>query len=451
MKGRDVRYCLAASALLLTGCIRTRNYHPDLKDRPETQSTFYYQFRPDDKNYSGVCKPPDKCNEYFKRSEAHEAYVEFDARGSMYRDKENKPVQLKNTLDLIQQLKHPEGKPAQTIALYVFVHGWKNDASERSGNVWGFRRFLSYIASQHAGQPVLGVYIGWPGASLKGDVFLTFWNREPVADNVGNNEDLTNALRAILQAAKGPHYDEPGSSAVVIGHSFGGIVLERAATKLIREQLNIMSDRSSVVESPADLFLLLNEAGAAAIARPFLMDLADQHVVYEDDARHPHPLLLSMTSVGDVATKLAYPGGEYISFKRPVPEKYSPPDRFGQESTRPYDLLIAANMIALQSHQIVQYISEPSCDLKIELNPRNRKLTYCMNAVCQNRLNFTPYWIMQLPQIFVPDHSSVFQAHLLNLIAAVAEESEVTNYGPRAQKKEAARLTRGHPRLRRSQ
>jgi pimeloyl-ACP methyl ester carboxylesterase len=330
------------------------------------------------------------------------------------------------------------------VALYVFVHGWKNNASEASGNVWGYRRFLSDIASQHCGQQVIGVYIGWPGASLKGDAFLSFWNREPIADNVGNNDDLANALRAILQAVKGPDYSDRDSTAVLIGHSFGGIVLERAATKLIREQLQKPGQGG---ESPADLFVLLNEAGAAAIARPFLIDLGDEGVTYRDSAGHPHPLLLSMTSTGDVATKLAYPGGEFLSFNRPATVKYSSADRFGQQSTLPYNLLTAANTISLQSHQIVQSSPDASCDLLIPLTGR---IIYCMNAIGQNRLNQTPYWIMQLPQVFVPDHSSVFQTNLLKLLSAVLEESGVTNKGLRALLRLNPSTTSGRPSMKRT-
>lgn len=426
------RYLVALAAVLLNGCIRTQNYHP-------VNSTFNYHFRADDTNYSGKNK-----DQYFKTSNAYEAYVEFDARGSLYRDEQNRTVQRDAALALIRRVKQPPGQAPRKIALYVFVHGWKNNASEDSGNVWGFRRFLSDIAAQHCNEPVIGVYIGWPGASIKGDVFLTFWNREPVADNVGNNQELTDTLRLMLQAVKGPDYLDNGlgSTAVVIGHSFGGIALERAATKLLQEQL------AKSAESPADLFILLNEAGAAAIGRPFLMELSDQGVTYNDQRNRPHPLLLSMTSTGDVATKFAYPGGEYLSFKRPVTENYSPPDRFGQASTLPYNLLTAANMIALQSHRIVSCTSPATDGLAITLTSRT---SYCMTPITDGRLNKTPHWIMPLPQVFVPDHSSVFQMNLLKLISAVLGDADVTSCGAtRSLAATTGRAAPGRPSLKRA-
>jgi len=431
---RRVLYSFAGlSLLLLQGCIRAQNYHPNGKP-----STFYYRYDAQSKVYG---------QGYFKDISAHEAYLEFNARGAMYRDKDNEPYQLNAALDLIHSLRYPDKSTTpHKIALYVFIHGWKNNASESSGNVWGFRRFLSDIASQHCDIPVIGLYIGWPGASVRNDKFLTFWDREPVADNVGQGEllranpdkrgkpdedakqtEAIGAMERILQAVKGPEYnDDDKSIAVVIGHSFGGIVLEHVATALLEKQLG-KSEKDKEIPSPADLFVLLNEAGAAAIGRPFLMDLADKGVTYIDpETQRPHPLLLSMTSTGDIATKLAYPGGEYFSFKRSPPESYadktSPVDRFGQEDSLPYDLLTAANMIALQSHQIVPYLSNAACDLPI-YRGSNMTPWYCMNAIRQNRLNTTPYWIMQMPQVFVPDHSSVFQDYLLQLISAVIGDS----------------------------
>jgi pimeloyl-ACP methyl ester carboxylesterase len=414
----------ALAAMLLTGCIRTQNYHPD-------KSTFYYKFKADDPNYSGKSK-----DHYFETANAYEAYVEFDARGSLYRDESGIDVQRQAALDLIKRVK----QPARKIALYVFIHGWKNNASEDTGNVWGFRRFLSEIAAQHCNEPVVGVYIGWPGASIKGDNFLTFWNREPVADNVGNNADLSNTLELLLQAAKGADYND-GSTAVVIGHSFGGIVLEHAAIQLLEKQL------AKSAESPADLFILLNEAGAAAIGRPFLMDLVNKKVTYNDQNKHPHPLLLSMTSTGDVATKFAYPGGEYISFKRPATDQYPVIDKFGQQNTLPYNLLTAANMIALQSHQIVQCTAPAADGLQITLTA---KTSYCMNPITDGRLNTTPYWIMQLPQVFVPDHSSVFQIYVLKLVSAVLGVADVTSCGAGKISAEAAHTPTGRPSLKRN-
>jgi hypothetical protein len=411
---------LMAWTVFLCGCIRPQNYHA-LPNR----STFHYRYLTNNSQGYG--------RDYFSAANAYECYIEFDARGAMYRDREGKPTQLKAAVDLIHAVKGDTGGGSTPgkIALYVFVHGWKNNASEEVGNVWGFRRFLSDIAAQQGDIPVIGVYMGWPGASLKGDQFLTFWSREPIADMVGQAADFQEALKKVLQAAKGDSFDSPdGSIAVVIGHSFGGVVLEHAATSLLKEQLDkaraaARDSRPMPVPSPADLFVLINEAGAASIARPFLLQLELGGARYKrgiEGEGRDYPLLLSMTSVGDIATKFGYPGGEFGSINRTATVNFTPPDVFGQTSSLPYNLLTAANMVALQSHAIVPLTAKnPTCDPAINIPIRlSSTLSYCIQAVAPSaRLNHTPYWIMQLPQVFVPDHSSVFQDYLLNLLTDV--------------------------------
>jgi pimeloyl-ACP methyl ester carboxylesterase len=391
---------------ILAGCIRPQNYHT-------AGSTYQYRYDSNDKRYGA---------NYFRDSTAYEAYIEFDARGARYAGR-----QLQAAVDLIQQVRHPDGiGSSRKTAVYVFVHGWKNNASEDSGNVWGFRRFLSDIAYRQCGTAVVGVYIGWPGASLKNDLFLSFWNREPIADTVGKSTEWADTLAQILHAAKdGPNhnYDANDATAVVIGHSFGGIVLEHAATTLLHDQVIAKGD---IEHLPADLFVLINEAGAAAIARPFIEELLDQKLVYYSPQRQPMPLLLSMTSVGDVATKIAYPGGEILSVNRTKTEDIKPPDQFGQKNTLIYNIVTAANMLPLQSHEIIPYDQNKPCNLQIP--PGNP--AYCMNALPPPTPNTTPYWIMQLPQIFVPDHSSVFQDYLLTLIGSIMQHATLANCQP---------------------
>lgn len=411
---------LLAMCSFLSGCIRPQNYHT----RPNS-SVLSYRYRSDHSQGYGTG--------YFSDANAHECYIEFDARGSLYRDQDDNPTQLNKATELIRSIKADPLRPGKTrrIAVYIFVHGWKNNASEDSGNVWGFRRFLSDIAAQQSGIPVIGVYMGWPGASLKGDQFLSFWNREPIADAVGQSADFRDALKGVLQATKGESYDSPEHSiAIAIGHSFGGIVLEHAATELLDEQIAKATpkpgdqERRADVTLPADLFVLINEAGAASIGLPFLKKLKLGEAEYTrvvEGQKRLCPLLLSMTSTGDVATKFAYPGGEFLSFNRPKTTPLSPTDTFGQSSTLPYNLLTAANMVALQSHHIVPLTGIKICDgsglIPIRLAGTQ---SYCMEPLDTSlSRNKTPYWIMQLPQVFVPDHSSVFQDYLLNLITDV--------------------------------
>ncbi len=64
-----------------------------------------------------------------------------------------------------------------------------------------------------------------------------------------------------------------------------------------------------------------------------------------------------------------------------------------------------------------------------------------MNRI-DGALNTTPYWIMQLPQAFVPDHSQVFQDYLLTLIGAVDSRAGLNGCAPPSTAACAARPSR---------
>ena len=380
---------------LLSSCIRPQSY------RPGTSSLAAFNV------------PVNRHAKETGSQVAYEAYIEFDARGHLFDE-----GQVERAVNMIQALKHPAGRAEQPVSMFLFVHGWKNNASEASGNVWGFREILFRQAEKLGNEPAIGIYIGWPGDVTKVGKFFSFWNREGVADAVGGGE-LDSVLSKLLIAAKGADYrGNPGvqpSTAIMIGHSMGGLILERSAIRLITDQLAKYAPNEDI-PAPADLIVLLNEAGPASQARPFLMDLLKEHVEYNGGAGgQPFPLLVAMTSDGDAATKIAFPGGEYLSPNRPATINIPPnaPDVFGQKSTLPYNLLAPANLVALRSHQITQ-VPQATADCLVTTTVHQR--TYCVSPIKPQPANTTPYWIMALPQVFVPDHSSIFRDEMAQLI-----------------------------------
>ena len=398
---------LCLISILLTSCIRPQNYH-----LTPNSATVAIQF-PDQK--LGKKHPVT----YFRKALAYESYIEFNAEGQLF-----DPRQVEAALGLINNLKHPKGSTSeQAVMMLLFVHGWKNNASEQSGNVWGFRRVLDLQAAKQ-NVPVIGVYIGWPGDATRFGKFFSFWNRESVADAVGAGY-LDEVLEKLLIAVKGPGYlpaaGAPDSTAILIGHSFGGLVLERAMIRIL-QQLIDSHPGNSAIPAPADLTLLLNEAGPARQARPLLLELLRQNLTYSDSYQKQYPLLVAMTSDGDAATKIAFPGGEFISTNRPKTEVYATPDgkkldEFGQSDSLPYNLLSPANMIALRSHMIMEAPNTADCVVYSKVHNRG----YCVEKIPDPSggpkvANTTPYWIMGLPQIFVPDHSSVFRPEMIQLV-----------------------------------
>jgi hypothetical protein len=217
------------------------------------------------------------------------AFIEFGEQGS-YQD----PSQLQNAIDLIKRTPRP--------LVISYVHGWHNSAG--SLDVGRFSGWLSQLSGspliQKAGLHPIGVYFGWRGEITSFPVVrqFTFFSRKAAAERLASNFDCYDAIAAISQAARESH----GASqqyTVLIGHSFGGLVVERAVAHAINAEMHghATADRSL----PADLILMVNPASDSILTRQMIAALYSRHT------EKSRPFLVSLTSTGDAATGTAFP------------------------------------------------------------------------------------------------------------------------------------------------
>jgi hypothetical protein len=357
--------------------------------------------------------PPSYC----AAADAHYtlSFIEFDDMGELW-----DATELDSAIHAIQA----EKDNAPLVVL--FVHGWKNDASDKSGNVWGFRCELGAIASRYK-RSVIGVYVGWRGAVTDVSLFkdFTFWNRITAAARIPGAH-MTDAIMRIMRETKGPDGDRDATM-IAVGHSFGGLVLERAVTQALVERIDEAERRDSRhdVQFPADLVVFLNEAGPAIQAKQLLDILYRKHAEFTGNGR-PQPFLLSMTSKGDTATHLAFPGGQALSLFKVSLRAYPPQgDEFGVANQKSYYLNTAANTAALQSH-VIGLDSDPDVQ-RAKANgtvyatvPVDGKTFYVVPK--GGAKNTTPYWMMQMPVEVVPDHTTIFRPEFEALLIAFLEQ-----------------------------
>ncbi len=345
-------------------------------------------------------------------------FVEFDDFGEFYNR-----CELTSVVDTIREAKT---QGTRSVVVIVFVHGWKNNASDQSGNVWGFRDELTDIVRRGgvpANVPVLGIYLGWRGDVLKFAKNLTFWDRRDTATHIGGAH-MTETLLDIIDETKGPHYQDP-SLCILVGHSFGGLLLEHALTQTL---INVLEREASEQENcktvkfspPVDLITFINEAAPAIEAKKTLEYLSVHNVHLWRDNRE-YPLLVSMTSQTDLATKLALPGGQALSLPFNSLRAYKQPDQFGITKQKSYYLQSTANMPALQSHvvgsaedaEIAQaYHEDPHSQFEqVQIDSDTYRILRIKNA-----RNNTAYWVMQIPSNIVPDHGTIFRPQFRALL-----------------------------------
>lgn len=388
----------------------------------------------------------------------------------------------------------------------VFVHGWKNNAAPGNGNVAGFKVALQRVYQHYkTTHRVVEIYIGWRGDLIKKEWPVTrqlsYYNREATAARVPGAE-----LGSMLTQIATRTHENPGSMAIFIGHSFGGLLLERAVSEAMASEIaqaNIYEQEARTAPSGskeatmdvllaqaaaaarADLVIYINTAGAATESKQMLDFLIRGGYRYTPaiqsgatnlspallDRDADRPLLVSLTSTADLATKLAVPIGHSLpdlrfkmagSFRKlsAAPGDYGlacfDPHRDplywelttraqGALSQSSYYMNTAPHMPILQSHVMLKAVSAKEMQVsstgeKIHIhNPRaiaecNRELfneehlgivsafRLADTQVCfaiqerPNRCNGSPYWMMEIDPDVVPDHSTIFTGRSIQFL-----------------------------------
>ena len=214
------------------------------------------------------------------------AFIEVDDMGELFDKSE-----VDSVLRLIRQANDfAANDPKKAPIVIAFVHGWKNNASEGNDNVEGFQLALQAVYRRQPERHVIGVYIGWRGNLIKPAWAVaqqfSYYNREATAIRVPGATLAT----ALTQIAARTHENKAGL-AIFVGHSFGGLLLERAVSETTANQIaqaTIFSQEATAAangsddarnkavaakltaDSRADLVIFINPAGAATEAKQFL-------------------------------------------------------------------------------------------------------------------------------------------------------------------------------------
>jgi hypothetical protein len=412
-----------------------------------------------------VISPDAEKNRYYSL-----AFVEFKDSGEAW-DKR----QLDEALRAIDEADKRSGHRAFVI---TFIHGWKNNARPDNNNVSDFRAQLNRIAAdackgdrEHCG--VVGVYLSWTGDVInrRWDTIrnMTYANRRDTAAHVASLP-IGDALFAIMKEAKlGP--DRATNHSVIVGHSFGGLILEYAITKRMREigeelhkelgkETSSDEIRLKTLEDFADLVVLINQAAPAAEAvsllSQFRQDLQQVNLLRpprksgclatdssQDCKALTRPLILSVSSETDLATRAILPIAETVFPPKDRPRMLSSEVHL-PDGLQPKQVFTtaAAHTPQLHSHELLA-CDGADCSMCLEQDkfyipvsitlpayaPGNetkvdKPMKYCL-VRDMKAWNRTPYWIFQIPPAIVPDHGTIFTDRFTDFLTSFLPPLEV--------------------------
>lgn len=402
------------------------------------------------------------------------AYLEFDDMGEFWTvgdlDRfETAPgaSQLSQALELINQRKQ-----TGDVVVITFIHGWHNNASKHDEgnhdrNLSGFKNILQQLAARDRERSYIGVFIGWRGEVIKGDPFVTYWNRRDAATRVGG-PSLSEAIFRLMFTTKGTGgllsssnctFSERESSRsrfIIVGHSFGGRILERAVaqpflTMLLERYYQVHSCQNAAhnepaeatFRSPADLIVFLNAANDAFESKAIIealkrMNLKVERERYDQseeqktraltllpvDLDSTGPLLLSVTSEGDWATSLVMPLAQSFStpgksFRRSYDENLG---QLMKPKQGYYFRHSDGNVPGFITHRITGPSKGPAAHCPESNWPNFDGQDGCYTVQTVENWNTTPFWIMKVPKSVEQDHNDIFNPGLDNLLGAIVQK-----------------------------
>jgi hypothetical protein len=237
------------------------------------------------------------------------AFIEFGDQGSAL-----DTSQRTAALEVIHAAKRP--------LLFVYIHGWQNNAE--SADVCRFEHFIDTVSRypEITGRKldVIGVYVAWRGLDITLPVakFLTFYSRKGTGYTIAAQNGCLATISELALAARAP--DKSYHHCVLLGHSFGGLVLENTISHSILDA----SSAGTRNTSPWDMAVAFNAADSSIGSRQLMSEL--DYLYKYDPARHAYvgrspsaeagsalaenrPFLIILQSENDMATGTFFPIG----------------------------------------------------------------------------------------------------------------------------------------------
>ncbi len=348
------------------------------------------------------------------------AVIEFDERGDYWSPRQYAEAEK----NLIEQ-KDP--------ILITYVHGWTHDGHPDDNDLKSFQLFLNTLNRALRGR-VCGVYIGWRGASIKQRgparwvsqpwAGASFWGRKRVTDSMAG-VPLTNTLWSLASTAR-----ERKGHAILVGHSFGGRILERTlGTAAIAQMRNEKA-------MPYDLTFLVNPATESLYARQLKLALHTWN--------SSQPAIVVLAAEDDSATGFLWPLAHLLP-DRTKERSYQAPGNTS-ESQKSYvkatvgtdsrqfthALAIGAGAPVLRhTNQPLRNLFQSSATFGIRLRD-NRKGEVAQCSVDpvvatsdRNQISSKAYWVVPLPKVVLsghggdPDENGIFCDSMIDLMSGV--------------------------------
>jgi hypothetical protein len=336
------------------------------------------------------------------------AFAEFSDRGNAFNNN--------NLKDILQRVRDKANEDG--VVLITFIHGWKHNASESDDNVQSFKRTLETVSTslrhdfsgELGRRRLIGLYIGWRGASLTVFKSTSFWDRKAAAEEVGKG----GVTQLLLELDKITASSEKNVM-VVVGHSFGGAILVSALNEVLTERTVNRTRTRHYARTIGDGVLVLNPAIEANQALSFV-----ETAIENDYQTEQYPLFVSLSSDADSATHYAFPLGQtaglLLTWRQADLDRSYYYDRLHPEQTLPMreehlDTTTVGNFAPFLTHRLTATARGDEVDFRLQTcdeSPQACEPTGLTSLSGQPAIRQLP---QNYPLYFIKTDASVMSGH----------------------------------------
>ena len=412
------------------------------------------------------------------------SFVEFDGMGDYLLFKQHEDA-WKQTLLLAKDT---------SVLLVIYCHGWQNNS--QSADVLRFNAFLCKLASTEwvlkKGFRVHGVYLAWRGASMKPDLSsdddraldntlkqlfetsivdsrwsqwlpawvafvpqqLSYWGRKSAAENDVSGAPISRTIFSLGYALK-RHRSEHDHHVILIGHSMGALMIEQSLANASMSKVmadwpwfsDVQPPGQDEMVLPFDVVLLLNSAAPSIYAKEMRDFLAADYAVRKASGfpRPERPVIISVTSEGDLATGVGHRIGNAFSFFSPkLQRRYADGEEGHIYQSYFYSTTPGHNPLLINRR--IKLVEAPPIPTGVDLFEVNRRpipgidcgfytsARYpgrAAQAWCVERVQATAskvgqswrdkanYWIISVPKTLIRNHGDIWSQQSMEMMVGL--------------------------------
>ncbi|WP_426208257.1 hypothetical protein [Massilia sp. TWP1-3-3] len=308
------------------------------------------------------------------------------------------------------------GSAHRSKFVVFYVHGWKHNSAPADSDLQNFTALVAKLtdAKKNSGQDVVGVFIGWPGASspVPGLKNLTFWDRKNAADRAIAVSNVTKLLGAAANIKR--RRSDPKDFITAIGHSFGArILFSSVAPVLLHNQSMAHPGGHGVYDAfygAANLTILLNPAFEASRFSAF----NSNRRIQEQYNRAQEPTLLTISTLNDYPTRFAFSAGQLLTGRWSERERTTL-GNYGDYVTHTLRKTASAPQQLADARWFDQFCEKTK-------NERGNEETLCLTRTAQEAQPGNPFLVARTDGTILNGHNGIwkdtFQTWLIKFIEA---------------------------------